>query len=147
MPIKGVLAGDAESVPSADGLRKQTGSVLTDSAAWKDQGIENLAKSPYSKLHNVPVRAVTIGSGFWGRRRDTNVTKSIPSMHDLLESNGRLINFRRLADKSKGDQRGPVFSDSDIYKWTEAVGFALQSGDRPEMRSMAGRLIDDIVSV
>ncbi len=115
MPIKGLLAGYAESVRTADALRQQTGSVLTDSAAWKDQGVENLQKSPYSKLHNVPVRAVTIGSGFWGRRRDINVTKSIPSMHDLLESNGRMINFRRLADKSKGDQRGPVFSDSDIY--------------------------------
>src|SRR5438067_5045525 len=147
MPMKGLFAGYAESVRTADPLRQQTGSVLTDSAAWKDQGIENLAKSPYSKLHNVPVRAVTIGSGFWGRRRDTNVTKRIPSMHDLLESNGRLINFRRLADKSKGDQRGPVFSDSDMYKWTEAVGFALQSGDRPEMRSMAEKFIDDVVAV
>src|SRR5438309_2245497 len=147
MPVRDLFAGYAESVRTADAFRQQTGSVLTDSAAWKDQGIENLAKSPYSRLHNVPVRAVTIGSGFWGRRRDTNVTKSIPSMHDLLESNGRLINFRRLADKSKGDQRGPVFSDSDIYKWTEAVGFALQSGDRPEMRSMAEKFIDDVVAV
>src|SRR5256884_601309 len=147
MPIKGLLAGYAESVPTADPLRQQSGSVLTDSAAWKDQGVENLQKSPYSKLHNVPVRAVTIGSGFWGRRRDINVTKGIPSMHDLLESNGRMINFRRLADKSKGDQRGPVFSDSDIYKWTEAVGFALQSGDRPEMRSMSEKFIDDVVAV
>ena len=147
MPIKGLFAGYAESVRTADALRQQTGSVLPDSAAWKDQGVENLQKSPYSKLHNVPVRAVTIGSGFWGRRRDINVTKSIPSMHDLLESNGRMINFRRLADKSKGDQRGPVFSDSDIYKWTEAVGFALQSGDRPEMRSMAEKFIDDVVAV
>src|SRR5260370_9570937 len=147
MPMKGLFAGYAESVRHADAFRRQTGSLLTDSVAWKDQGVENLAKSPYSKLHNVPVRAVTIGSGFWGRRRDTNVTKSIPSMHALLESNGRMINFRRLADKSKGDQRGPVFSDSDIYKWTDAVGFALQSVDHPAMRSMAEKLIDNVLAV
>src|ERR1700730_3535314 len=118
------------------GLGGQTGRALTDNPGWKDQGIENLCKSPHAKLRNVPVHAVTIGSGFWGQRREINITKSIPSMHDLLEANGRMTNFRRLADNSKGAQRGPVFSDSDIYKWTEAVGFALQSGDRPQMRSM-----------
>src|SRR5204863_562074 len=83
MPMNGLFAGYAESVRTADALRQQTGSDLTDSAAWKDQGIEKLAKSPYSRLHNVPVRAVTIGSGFWGRRRDTNATKSLPRMQGL----------------------------------------------------------------
>ena len=37
-------------------------------------------------------------------------------------------NFLRLEGKSDAPQRGPVYSDSDIYKWIEAVGFALQSG-------------------
>jgi DUF1680 family protein len=134
-------------VESPVALPGQTGPALTNSPGWKDQGIENLTKSPHAKLRNIPVHAVTIGSGFWGQRRETNVTKSIPSMHDLLEANGRMTNFRRLADKSKGTQRGPVFSDSDIYKWTEAVGFALQSGDRPQMRSMAEKFIDDVVAV
>ena len=32
-----------------------------------------------------------------------------------------------------------MYSDSDIYKWTEAVGFALQSGDRPELRATADK--------
>src|SRR6267143_7108699 len=44
MPIKGLFAGYAESVRTADALRQQTGSDLTDSAAWKDQGVENLQK-------------------------------------------------------------------------------------------------------
>ena len=139
----GAVRGDA--FPSA--LRGQSGPPLTNNPAWRDQGIEDLTKSPHAKLRNIPVHAVTIGSGFWAQRRETNVHKSIPSMHDLLESNGRMINFRRLLDKSKGAQSGPVFSDSDIYKWTEAVGFALQSGDRPQMRAMAEKFIDDVVAV
>src|SRR5579864_6044497 len=109
-------------------------SGLRDDPNWKEQGVENLAKSPHAKLHDIPVHAVTIQSGFWARRREINVTKSIPSMHDLLEANGRMNNFRRLVGKSNTQQIGPVFSDSDVYKWTEAVGFALQSGDRPELR-------------
>ena len=119
------LAG--KSVLAAASAKGSTlaSSTLRDDSNWKEQGVENLAKSPHAKLHDIPVHAVTIQSGFWARRREINVTKSIPSMHDLLEANGRMNNFRRLVGKSKAQQIGPVFSDSDVYKWTEAVGFAL----------------------
>jgi hypothetical protein len=125
----------------------QASVTLTDSPGWKDQGVENLAKSPHAKLRDIPVRAVTITGNFWGRRREINVTKSIPTMHDLLEANGRMNNFRRLVGKSTAAQSGPVFSDSDVYKWTEAVGFVLQSGDRPELRSAADKAIDEVIAV
>ena len=125
----------------------QTSLALTDAPGWKDQGVENLAKSPHAKLRDIPVRAVTITGGFWGQRREINVTKSVPTMHDLLEANGRMNNFRRLVGKSTAAQIGPVFSDSDVYKWTEAVGFVLQSGDRPELRASAEKLIDEVVAV
>src|ERR1700722_10925877 len=124
-----------------------TGGTLTNALDWKDQGIENLAKSPHAKLRDVPVRAVTITGGFWGQRREINATRSIPTMHDLLEANGRMNNFRRLVGKSSAAQSGPVYSDSDVYKWTEAVGFVLQSGDRPELRASAEKLIDEVVAV
>ena len=114
---------------------------------WKNQAIENLANSPHAKLRQVPIRAVTIKDGFWGRRREVNVTKSIPSMHDLLEANGRMNNFRRLVGKSSASQTGPVYSDSDVYKWTEAVGFVLQSGDVTQLREMAEKVIDEVVAV
>ena len=120
---------------------------LTSDPDWRNQGVENLAKSPHAKLRNIPVRAVTITSGFWGTRREINVTKSIPTMHDLLEANGRMENFRRLAGKSAAPQRGPVYSDSDVYKWTEAVGFVLQSGDIPELRASAEKAISEVVAV
>ena len=114
---------------------------------WRDQGVLNLAKSPYAKLRCVPVRAVTITNGFWGSRRRTNLEKSIPSMEKLLDANGRMDNFLRLAGKSSAPQRGPVYSDSDVYKWEEAAGFALQSEDRPELRALAEKIIQEIVAV
>ena len=120
---------------------------LTDAPDWKNQGVENLAKSPHARLRNIPVRAVTITGGFWGPRREINVTRSIPTMHDLLEANGRMNNFRRLVGKSTDPQKGPVFSDSDVYKWTEAVGFVLQSGDRPALRETTEKIIDEVVAV
>jgi len=123
------------------------GVTLADNPPFRDQGVENLVKSPYAKLRDIPVHAVTIQTGFWSPRREINVTKSIPTMHDLLEANGRMNNFRRLVGKGTGPQHGPVFSDSDVYKWTEAVGFALQSGDLPDIRAKAEKAIDEVVAV
>jgi uncharacterized protein len=134
-------------VAGAGSATRQSTVQLTESPGWRDQGIENLAKSPHAKLRDIPVRAVTISQGFWGPRREINVTRSIPTMHDLLEANGRMNNFRRLTGKSPAAQSGPVFSDSDVYKWTEAVGFVLQSGDRPELRETAEKVIGEIVAV
>jgi len=143
MPARSVLA----KVRSGGKPVPQASVALTDAPGWKDQGVENLAKSPHAKLRDIPVHAVTITGDFWARRREINVTRSIPTMHDLLEANGRMNNFRRLVGKSTAAQSGPVFSDSDVYKWTEAVGFVLQSGDRPELRASAEKLIDEVVAV
>jgi hypothetical protein len=114
---------------------------------WRDQGVLNLANSPYAKLHSVPVRAVTIEEGFWSKRRKTNVESSIPTMHDQLKQHGRMDNYRRMVGKSNAPQKGPYYSDSDIYKWTEAVGFALQSGDIPELRKTTDGMILEVVAV
>ena len=115
--------------------------------AWQDQGVINTASSPYAKLHSVPVRAVTIEEGFWSKRRKANVERSIPTMHDQLEAHGRMDNFRRLVRKSSAPQKGPYFSDSDIYKWIDAVGWALASDSLPELRRTADAMIREVVAV
>jgi len=135
------LSGERKLASSTAAAGSSTGSE------WKNQGVLNLVKSPYAKLRNVPVHAVTVTSGFWAARRQTNVEKSIPSMEKLLQANGRMDNFLRLAGQSDASQRGPVFSDSDVYKWTEAAGFALESADLPELRTMADKIIKEVVAV
>ena len=119
-------------------------SDLTD---WKDAGVIDLSNSPYAKLKTVPVRAVFIQDGFWSQRRKTNLVASIPSMHDELLEHGRMDNFLRLEGKSTEPQKGPVYSDSDIYKWTEAVGFQLQVADNPELKKTTDEMIRDIVAI
>jgi DUF1680 family protein len=152
------LAGGKRALASASSGRSvasdQDASAATPTTeqfasgpAWQDQGILNLANSPHAKLHFVPVRAVTIGSGFWAARREAVFTQSIPTLYDLEESHGRMDNFRRLVGKSDAPQIGPVYSDTDIYKWTEAVAFTLQSGDRPALHKKAQDTIDLVVSV
>src|SRR6476620_4740575 len=117
------------------------------SLSWQDQGVINTANSPYAKLHSVPVRAVTIEEGFWSKRRKTNVEHSIPTLRVELEEHGRMDNFRRLVGKSKEPQKGPYFSDSDIYKWTDAVGWALQSDALPALRRTTDSMIREVVAV
>src|ERR1700724_3539300 len=114
---------------------------------WREQGALNLASYPYAKLHSVPVRAVTIEEGFWSKRRKTNVERSIPTMREQLEQHGRMDNYRRLVGKSSEPQKGPFYSDSDIYKWIEASGFALQSGDIPELHKVTASMIEEVVAV
>jgi DUF1680 family protein len=143
-----ISAAAAGSLPMRSFLTSSWGdSPHAPNPDWKDEGVLFVDKSPYAKLRNVPVRALTITQGFWGARREINVDKSIPSMEKLLEANGRMNNFLRLVGKSDAQQHGPVYSDSDVYKWTEAVGFALQSGDRPELHALTDKIIKKVVAV
>ena len=135
LPLQGFMASAWVSASDAS------------SPEWKDEGVLFVDKSPYAKLRNVPVHAVTITQGFWQARREINVNSSIPSMEKLLEANGRMNNFLRLVGKSDARQTGPVYSDSDVYKWLEAVGFALQSGDIPELHAQADKIIKEVVAV
>jgi DUF1680 family protein len=115
-------------------------------AAWQAAGIADFSRSPFAKLKPVPVKAVTFEEGFWSKRWTTNVRSSIPTMHDQLIAHGRMDNFLRLAGKSSAPQKGPVYSDSDIYKWLEGAAFAIQSGQYPELRATADAIIRDVVA-
>jgi len=145
----GILAKPAFSLALGAGARAGLFDLAAAGAslAWQDQGVLNLAKSPFAKLHSVPVRAVTVEEGFWSKRRKTNVEHSIPTMHQELEAHGRMDNFRRLVGKSTAPQIGPYFADSDIYKWIDAVGWALQSGAMPELRRTTDTMIGEVVAI
>jgi len=145
----GILAKPAFSLAFGEAARARFFDLAAAGASlgWQDQGVLNVAKSPFAKLHSVPVRAVTIEEGFWSKRRKTNVERSIPTMHKELESHGRMDNFRRLVGKSSAPQIGPYFADSDIYKWIDAVGWALQSGAMPELRRTTESMIGEVVAI
>jgi DUF1680 family protein len=142
------LAIAKASPRAARALNSLAAAVPPDSSTeiWKDAGVIDVSRSPYAKLKTVPVRAVEIQEGFWSKRRVTNLESSIPSMHDELIDHGRMNNFLRLEGKSSAPQIGPVYSDSDIYKWAEAVGFALQTADHPQLRATTLEMIREVVA-
>ncbi|SPE24381.1 conserved exported hypothetical protein [Candidatus Sulfotelmatomonas gaucii] len=143
-----VPAAIAQASPRVAGALNSLAAAAPDSPAgtWKDAGVIDVSRSPYAKLKTVPVRAVEIREGFWSKRRVTNIESSIPSMHDELVDHGRMNNFLRLEGRSSAPQIGPVYSDSDIYKWAEAVGFALQTADHSQLRSTTLEMIHQVVA-
>jgi uncharacterized protein len=120
--------------------------LLAADSDWQSEGVVSVAHSPYAKLHAVPIHAVKMGDGFWSARRAINVEKSIPTLLAELEQHGVVDNFLRLEGKKDVPRRGPLYTDSDLYKWMEAVAFVLQSGDVPKLRAEFDRLTGIILA-
>lgn len=83
--------------------------------------------SPVS-THRAKWQAIGLGDarisgGFWAPRQERNGERAIPSGQDQLESAGNLQNLRLAAGIGEGKAIGPVFADSDVYKWLEAVAW------------------------
>src|SRR5436190_23572243 len=72
---------------------------------------------------------VRIG-GFWADRQRANAA-AIRVGRQRLEEAGNLQNLRIAAGRAEGEAMGPVFADSDVYKWLEAVAweYARQPSD------------------
>ncbi|GGK77697.1 glycoside hydrolase family 127 protein [Mangrovihabitans endophyticus] len=66
--------------------------------------------------------AARITGGLLGERQRVNGEAAVPSGPKRLESAGNLDNLR-IAAGAPGDRRGPVFMDSDVYKWLEAAAW------------------------
>ncbi|NLE28364.1 MAG: glycoside hydrolase family 127 protein [Phycisphaerae bacterium] len=97
--------------------------------------IIDTTKSAAAKLVPLPVANVSFApESFWAGYREGNRTISIPKLFELFEEKGILDNFRRLTGQKKCERRGPLFTDSDIYKWMEAAAFALTDQDDPDIR-------------
>lgn len=114
---------------------------------WRDQGLLHLSASPHARLHPVPVRAVSLQPGFWKTRQDVTIGKSIPTLLELLEQKGTLDNFRRLSRNARSvPRRGPLYTDSDLYKWLEAAAWSLAVRPDPQLEATVDRTIATILA-
>lgn len=109
------------------------------------KGIIDTTNSPNFRLRAVPVPAIRLREGFWHSLQRGNVERGIPRLLELMEEHGDLDNFRRLSGKQV-ERKGPLFTDSDVYKWIEAVGYALQNEELPELEAAADAAIADIAA-
>jgi len=69
---------------------------------------------------------VRITGGFWASRQTVNASATLPAIAGRLESEGWIGNFDLTAsDGPAHARRGPVFADSEIYKFLEAAAWEL----------------------
>lgn len=121
-------------------------SVVPGAENWREEGVIYLAHTPEAAMNPVPVHAVEIGQGFWYGRRAANVERSIPTMFTLLDEHGIVENFRNTAAHNGKPHNGPLYTDSDLYKWMEAAAWSLQSHDDPALRKQLDSLTATIAS-
>jgi hypothetical protein len=95
-------------------------------------------------LRPVPVGATRLEDGFWAPRLELLRKVTLPSQHSLLEETGRMSNFRRASRRAGGEFSGFYFNDSDVYKWLEAVGFALAYSQDVGLRDTAQGVIKEV---
>ncbi|WIJ44527.1 glycoside hydrolase family 127 protein [Curtobacterium citreum] len=74
-------------------------------------------------LRPLPTGDARITGGFWALRQDRNGRDAIRSGYDRLDAAGNFRNLRIAAGDEQGEAVGPVFMDSDVTKWLEAVAW------------------------
>jgi DUF1680 family protein len=83
------------------------------------------------RLRPLSLAEVTITGGFWGRRQAVNATATLAHIEQWLEREGWIANFDLAAAGELPDgRRGREFSDSEVYKYLEAVAWEIgRTGD------------------
>lgn len=87
---------------------------------------------------------VKLTRGFWKRWFEANRTQGLPALYRQLDDHGTIENFRLASGKSKGDQKGPYFRDSDVYKWMEGAAWALSQTEDPWLEATLEDVIKEV---
>lgn len=74
-------------------------------------------------LRPLPTGDARITGGFWALRQERNGRDAIRGGYALLEAAGNFRNLRIAAGDEEGEVVGPIFMDSDVTKWLEAVAW------------------------
>ena len=103
-------------------------------------------------LKPLPYTKVRITDPDWVRRIDLVRTVVLPYQWEILndrvegaEKSYCVRNFRAAAGDIKAEHGGMVFQDSDIYKWLEAVAYALSVSRDAGLEALADEAVELIV--
>ena len=125
---------------------------MTSTTAGPDLTVNSTAGAPAAPtadaavvLHPVPLGASRITSGFWFERQEANRRQAIRTGYEKLETAGNLRNLRIAAGTEQGEVKGPIFMDSDVYKWLEAAGWEYGRGADEQILAWI-REVSDVVA-
>jgi DUF1680 family protein len=104
------------------------------------------ATSSHARWRTLPLGSVSLTEGFWHEKQEINRRVSLRHGYRMLNQSGNLNNLKLAAGSGEGEYQGPVFMDSDVYKWLEAVSLDLANIRDPELESMADQTIELIAA-
>ena len=108
---------------------------VTVAGEWIRRGGTPAAPST-GRLRPLGLGEVTLRPGFWQQRRDVIRTASFAHIEHWLEKAGWLPNF----DLPPNRRRGREFSDSEVYKFLEALAWANDPGWESRFRAVVARV-------
>ena len=86
------------------------------------------------RLRPLGLGDVRITGGFWGERQDVNARHTLAHIGSRLESEGWLPNFDLAVSGGLPEgRRGREFSDSEVYKYLEALAWEIGRSDDDEL--------------
>src|SRR6185436_9523608 len=97
--------------------------------------------SPHARLRGLGLDEVRLDGGFWGARQSVVRSASLAHGYRMLNEWGNLDDLRLAAGTLQGTFRGPVFMDSDVYKWLEAVAYHAPGGLDADLQQMVDEVI------
>src|SRR4030066_708604 len=112
----------------------------------KNAVILDTRHSPFARLKPVSIKDVSLDGGFWHDRVHINQSVTLQTQYNLLESTGRLDNFRRVSGEVNKPYQGFLFNDSDVYKWLEAGAWAMSYCQDDKLKLMVDTVITMIVN-
>jgi len=99
--------------------------------------------SDQTSLRPLGLDQVVLTGGEWREWQVANRRVTTPHALHWLEADGSVDNLRLVGpNRLPGHQRrGPLFTDSDIYKFLEGVGWDLGLGESPELQAITDELV------
>jgi DUF1680 family protein len=94
------------------------------------------------RLRPLAATGVVIEDGLLAERQRVNREVTLLHGFEELERAGTLENLRIAAGRARGSRRGMVFSDSDVYKWLEAIAWEIGREPSAELERLALETID-----
>jgi uncharacterized protein len=86
------------------------------------------------RLRPLGLDEVTITGGFWARRQQVNATATLAHIEHWLEREGWIANFDlAAAGRLPAGRRGREFSDSEVYKYLEALAWEIGRSANPAL--------------
>lgn len=102
--------------------------------------------SSHARWRTLPLGDISVTGGFWFQKQAVNRQVSLRHGYEQLKRAGNFNNLRLAAGSGEGEHQRPVFMDSDVYKWLEALAYDLANLRDPEVEHMADEAIDWIVA-